>query len=134
MGSKERIIRRLLDAWNRRDLESVAPLLAPGFEWVEWEESLLDASAGQRGARVIQRVTEDLDEGFEGYRAELVEYEDLDDERALLIMAESARGSASGADVSTQFGYVVTVRERKVARVVAYRDPQQARAASRAPS
>ena len=129
MGSNEQLIRRLLEAWNRRDLESVAPLLASDFEWIEWEESLVDAPAGQRGARAIELVTEDIDEGFEGYRADVVEYQDLDSERALVIMAERAQGSASGADVSTRFGYLVTVRDGKVARVVAYRDPDAARAA-----
>ena len=66
MGSNEEVIRRVLDAWNRRDLESIAPLLAPDFEWIEWEESLVDAPAGRRGVRAIEKVTEDIDEGFEG--------------------------------------------------------------------
>ncbi len=129
MAGNEQLIRRMLDAWNQRDLGSIAPLLAPGFEWIEWEGSLVDAAAGRRGVRAVERVTEDLDEGFEGYRADVVEYQDLDDERALVIMAESATGSASGAEVATQFGYVITVRDGQVARVVAYRDPDAARAA-----
>jgi ketosteroid isomerase-like protein len=132
MAGKEQLIRGLVDAWNRRDLDSIAPLVAPDFEWVEWAESPVDAAG--RGAGAVERLTADLDEGFEGYRGEVVEYHDVDDQRALLIIAETARGSTSGAEVSSRFGYVVTVRDGKVARVEAYRNPEAARQAAARPA
>ena len=130
MAGKQEIIQGVLEAWNRRDLEAIGPLLAPDFEWIEWEGSLIDAPAGRRGARAMERVTEDVDEGFEGYTAELVDYQELDDERVLVILEERATGSASGAGVSSQFGYIITVRDGKATRVVAYRDPAEARSAA----
>lgn len=130
MAGNEQLVRRLLDAWNRRDLGAVGSLVTPDFEWAEWEGSLIDAAAGHRGAKAVERVTADVDEGFEAYRAEIVECREVGDERVLVILEESATGSTSGADVSTQFGYVVTVRDGKASRVVAYRDPDEARAAA----
>ena len=128
-STNEQLVRTVLDAWNRRDFESMGPLLTSDFEWVEWEGSLVDAAAGRRGVRAVEGVTDDLDEGFENYRAEIVEYQDAGEGRALVIVEETAEGSASGAGVSTRFGYVVTVRDGKVAHVAAYRDPEAARAA-----
>lgn len=69
-ASNEEVIRAALEAWNRRDLETVAKLLHPDFERVEVEESPAHAGAPRVGKSAVERVTEDLDDGFTGYAAE----------------------------------------------------------------
>jgi ketosteroid isomerase-like protein len=45
----------------------------------------------------------------------------------LAIVREVARGRTSGLEVASTWGYVITVRDGKIALVDAYRDPDQAR-------
>jgi ketosteroid isomerase-like protein len=122
------LVRTLLDAWNRRDMESVAGFLHADFEWVEHD-------AGPHGAPVFTgmsamgEVTAGLEEGWADYRAEVVDVVAVDPERSVAVTRETGRGPASGVSVSTDFGYVVTTREGKIARVEAYRDPRDAFAA-----
>jgi len=44
----------------------------------------------------------------------------------LAIVREVARGRTSGLEVESRWGYVITVRAGRIARVEAYRDPRQA--------
>jgi ketosteroid isomerase-like protein len=46
--------------------------------------------------------------------------------RVLAILREIGRGRASGLEVEGRWGYVVTVRDGKIERVEAYRDPRAA--------
>ncbi len=64
-----------------------------------------------------------------GRRAEIVEIVEVDDERAVAVLRETGRGATSGASFSTEFGYVITIRDGKAARIEVYRDPRDAFAA-----
>jgi ketosteroid isomerase-like protein len=46
--------------------------------------------------------------------------------RVLAILREIGRGRASGLEVDGRWGYVVTLRDGKIERVDAYRDPRDA--------
>jgi ketosteroid isomerase-like protein len=118
----------MLDAWNRRDLEAVAPYLHPDFEWVEHDAGL-EAVPVLKGTSAIEQVTANLEEQLADYRAEVVDVVDVDPEHAVAVTRESGHGATSGASFSTEFGYVLTMREGKVLRVEAYRDPREAFAA-----
>ena len=118
----------MLEAWNRRDLDAIAPYLHPDFEWVEHDAGL-EAVPVLKGTAAIEQVTAGLEESLSDYRAEVVEVLEIDTERAIAVTRESGHGATSGASFSTEFGYVLTLRDGKVARVEAYRDPREAFAA-----
>jgi ketosteroid isomerase-like protein len=118
------VVRSAMEAWNERDLESLARYVDPALEWIEIEEAL--DMGDRRGHKAMEQVTRDLDSAFEDYRLEPQRIEQLDDGRVLAVVRESARGRGSGAEVAARFGYVITLRDGKVARVEAYRDPRAA--------
>ena len=124
MSENADIVRMALEAWNRRDLEEMAKHVHPDLEWIEHHQMIGDAD--YRGPSAIGDVTNVLEEGFEDYRAEVVEVVEIDAQRLVAVLRESGRGVASGASFSTQFGYVVTMRDGKAARIEAYRDPREA--------
>lgn len=82
-----------------------------------------------KGASAIEQVTANLDEELADYRAAVVEVVEVEPERAVAVTRESGHGATSGASFSTEFGYVLTLRDDKVLRVEAYRDPREAFAA-----
>ena len=50
----------------------------------------------------------------------------IGDDRVLAILREVARGRTSGVEVESRWGYVITLRDGRLARVEAYRDPARA--------
>ena len=129
MSETADLVRRALDAWNRRELEAVAELLTPDFEWLEHDEGPTNPGARNTGADAIREVTADLEEGFGEYVAEILEVVEVDAQRAVAVLRETGSGVTSGAPFTTDFGYVVTVRAGKVARVDVFRRPADAFAA-----
>ena len=119
------LVRGMLEAWNRRDLEAVAQHLHPEFEWVEHDAGL-EVVPVRKGASAIEQVTASLEEELANYQAEVVDVVQIEPERAVAVTRESGHGATSGASFSTEFGYVLTLRDGKVARVEAYRDPKDA--------
>jgi ketosteroid isomerase-like protein len=128
VGDDADLVRKVLEAWNRRDMEAIAQHLHPDFEWVE-HDAWLHSVPARSGMSAVSEVTEGLEEGFNDYRAEVVDVVAVDAERVVAITRETGSGIASGAAFSTEFGYVVTVRAGRLARVEAYRDPREAFAA-----
>ena len=53
----------------------------------------------------------------------------LDDDRVVAVVREVARGRASGIEVAGDWGYVMTIRDGRLARVEAYRNAENALAA-----
>ena len=109
-------------------MDAIAQHLHPDFEWVEHDAGL-EAVPVLKGSSAIEQVTADLEEELDNYRAEVVDVVLIDAERAVAVTRESGQGASSGARFSTEFGYVLTIRDGKVARVEAHRDPRDAFAA-----
>jgi ketosteroid isomerase-like protein len=120
------IVRTVFEAWNNADLDSVTDLLSEDIQWRE---------IGGRPERQATSGRENLREGLESlfetwqyYRLEPEEIQDVGD-RVVAVLREVARGRSSGLEVEGRWGYVITVREGRLTRVEAYRDPRDARAA-----
>jgi ketosteroid isomerase-like protein len=123
-GDNAAIVRAAMEAWNERDVRAVERYVHPDFEWIEVEGSV-DMS-DRRGRGAVAEVTRDLEAAFEGYRLDPESIEEVDDRRLLAVVRESARGRESGAPVSTTYGYVLTLRDGRIARIEAYRNPASA--------
>jgi ketosteroid isomerase-like protein len=72
------VIRRLNAAFNAGDLDAFQSLISPDVEFVD-HLPLPDVAQEAHGVDEVTEVLEQWREGFSGFRAEVVEYIDLDD-------------------------------------------------------
>jgi ketosteroid isomerase-like protein len=96
-------------AWNRGDVS--------GFIEQEGREV--------PGRERLERNFVAMLDTWESYRLELEQVHDAG-ERVVVVVRELARGRSSGLELDSLWGYVVTVSDGKLARVEAYRDPEDA--------
>ena len=120
------VVRAVFDAWNRGGLADMAPLLAEDVEWLEVMGRPEAPGVAQRGRSRLESSLESLFDAWEQYRLEPQEVRECGDDRVVAVVREVARGRESKLEVASDWGYLVTVRGRKVTRVEAYRDPAQA--------
>jgi ketosteroid isomerase-like protein len=120
------IVRAVLDAWNEHRLDSVSDLISDDITWLEVEGRLESAGSELRGrGNVLAGMDSEV---WQSYRLEPESVVELKG-RVLAILREIGRGRASGLEVEGRWGYVVTVRDGRIERVEAYRDPLEALAA-----
>ena len=127
--SKENVelVRAAFEVWNDGEVADVAPFVAEGIEWLEVEGRPETAAGAEiRGKGAVQSGLEDLFETWQEYRLEPETIQDAGDGRVFAVLREFARGRASGAEVESRWGYLITVRDGKLTRVEAYRDPERA--------
>jgi ketosteroid isomerase-like protein len=103
--------------------------MAEDLEWLEVEGAPDAKPSERRGREEVMSSLESLFEAWERYRLKPQEIRDAGEDRVLAVVKEIARGRASGIEVASDWGYVMTVRDGRVARVEAYRDPAKALAA-----
>ena len=112
-------------AWNRGDVRGFADHVAEDVTWVEISGRPESDGRELPGRERMRASLESLLEAWESYRLELERVDDLGD-RVLLIVRETGRGRASGVEIESLWGYVVTVTEGLITRVEAYRDAAEA--------
>ena len=128
IGSRERIelVESAFEAWNRGDLDGFAEHVSEDVAWLE-------VSGRPEGGGDTELVGRDrmrnslrsLFDAWESYHLEAERLEDLGD-RVVAIVRETARGRASGVEVDSRWGYVLTVADGQIVRVEAYRDAGRA--------
>jgi ketosteroid isomerase-like protein len=117
------IVRAVLDAWNESRLDSISHLISDDITWLEVEGRLESAGSELKGrGNVLAGMDSEV---WQSYRLEPETVVELKG-RVLAILREIGRGRASGLEVEGRWGYVVTVRDGKIERVEAYRDPRAA--------
>lgn len=123
------IVESIFAAWNNGTLENVLPFIAEDIEWVEVEGRPELEGGDFRGQVRVRSMLESLFDTWEHYRLEPESVRAVGEDRVLAVLREVARGRASGASVESRWGYVMRVRDGKLTRVDAYRDPDKAREA-----
>jgi ketosteroid isomerase-like protein len=127
--SREKVdlVRRAVEAWQRDDLETWLSLMDPAVEYHTAIERGLEGGAsvyrGHDGVREFWtlRRTE-----VEGYVLESQELRDLPRGRVLHLTHIRWRGAASGIELESPLGMVVTVRGGKIVRSVHYLSHEEA--------
>lgn len=112
-GNNVAIARRLIGAFNRRDVDSVRADLHSDVELHEWQEA-----PGARTYRGPEGIRAALDSWFETWAWMQIEIEDLlevGDDRVLVTLHQRAKGSGSGIEVELRSFNVYTFRDGKVA-------------------
>jgi ketosteroid isomerase-like protein len=122
-SGKLAIIRRYVEAFNRRDFDWVVDALDPDVELHEWPEA-----PGARSYRGRDGVRRALDSWFETW--EWMEVEILDiletGERVLVTLDQRARGRASSAEVEVKTFNVYTFGDGKVTRMELFTEREPA--------
>ncbi len=120
------IVRRVADAYNRRDVGAMLDELHPDIEWHPWLQLQLGGEATvYRGHQGVREGVRDGEEAFSEIQAEPSEVRDLG-ERVLAIGHLRARGRESGALTESAIAWIVEFKSGKVIRVREYLDPEEA--------
>ncbi len=118
------MLKRAIDAFNRRDIDSFAPLTTPDFEWFG---ALLGKVEGgnYRGREGMERYFADAADTWEEFRSVADEFRDLDD-RVLALGRLQGRGKGSGITVDASFWMLADFRDGKLSRTRSYLDHGEA--------
>ncbi len=119
--------RRVIDAFNRQDMETVASVLDGGSEW-DWSRSIGRDKAVYRGREAILRFWEEFTGGFEEIRIEIDDVVEEGD-RLLATMLSVMRGRG-GIEVEARNAWLITLRDGKLARLEMFQTKAEALAAA----
>jgi ketosteroid isomerase-like protein len=112
------VVRRFIDAINRRDADDWAAAVAPELEF----QSLFVGIEGRtyRGPESGRRYFGDLADAWDTFHVEIEETVDLGGDRVLASVRYQGRGKASRADTEAHAWGINVVRGGKVVSVQTY--------------
>jgi ketosteroid isomerase-like protein len=114
------IVKRGIDAFNRRDVNVLADLTTPDFEWFPALPGTVEGD-GYRGREGIEAYFDEIRSTWDGLRVCGDGFRDLGD-TVLVLGRTEGRGRASGVQVDAPLGIVFDFRGDKVARARTYLD------------
>jgi ketosteroid isomerase-like protein len=124
------LVRGIIDALNRGDVDRMLVLMHPDFEWRPLEAS--PVARVYRGREQVRRYVEDWLGTFESLRLDLEEPTEVGD-HVVAIVRGHARGRASGVQLDSRFCQVWTVRRGIAVGMVEYATREQGLAVLRSP-
>jgi ketosteroid isomerase-like protein len=116
--------RRVMEALSRGDLAALAALSDPDVEWQSFFAALSEGGIFRGGEGTRQYVGE-LQDAFEFLHAEVEDGLAVGD-IAVLVGRIHYRGKGSGVETATPAGWMFKLRQGKVLRFRAFREPAQA--------
>jgi ketosteroid isomerase-like protein len=117
---------RLVEAWNRRDIEAVMSLFAPDAVW----EGLAPGDERLRGLTAIRGVVEDLLRPYEEVEAEVEELLDLGNGVWFSVAVQKGRLVGASGFVQMRLAFVGLRDGDLIERLAFYADIDEARAAA----
>jgi ketosteroid isomerase-like protein len=118
------LVRRGLEAFNRRDVEAMLDALHPDVELLPLR-AVLEGEA-YRGHEGFRRWWAGMNEDWESFRAEAAEVRPLGRARVLVVARVRAKARASGIDVDAPGAWLCELRDGRVSSIHYYTEPQQA--------
>ena len=120
------LVRSIYAAMERGDFFSSVESADPEIEWViaDGPEPI-----SLKGVSAYMEWWRDFLGAWDGFRIEVDEYRELDDERVLVLMHSGGRGRTSGLKLGQHGGggaAIMHIRAGKVTRVVTYFNRDQA--------
>jgi ketosteroid isomerase-like protein len=119
------LVESAFEAWNRGDIDAFAGHTAEDVAWLEVSGRPEGAPTVRRGRDRMRKSLESLFDAWASYHLEVERIEEVG-ERILAIVREVARGRASGVQIDSRWGYLVSVEDGLIVRIEAYRDAAQA--------
>ena len=122
-----KIARRVIDAFNRRDVDAIFACVNPDVEW--FPAMSVTFGGGLRGHEGIESYVREVNDTWEEYRVVAHDFRDLGEDQVLVLSRVEGRGAGSGGLVNAAMGQIFDFRDGKIARVRTYLDHDQALAA-----
>jgi ketosteroid isomerase-like protein len=118
------VVRQLALAVRRRDLSQLLRLTDPQVEWRSFLSALAEGGL-YRGHEGLRQYLSDLDDAFETFSTDV---DGLLGVGALVVGVGHIqyRGKGSGVETEASVGWVFKLRDGKVLRVRAFREPEKA--------
>jgi ketosteroid isomerase-like protein len=123
MQTSVELVRRIIDALNRGDVDGMLARMHPDFEWTPLESSPI--ARVYRGHEEVRRYVVDWLSTFEGLRLDLENPTEISDHVVAGVHGH-ARGRASGLELDTRFCQVWTLRHGTAVRMEEYATREQA--------
>jgi ketosteroid isomerase-like protein len=120
------LVRRIVDALNRGDLDGMLAQMHPDFEWRPLEASPI--ARVRRGREQVREYVEDWLGTFESVRLELEDPAEVGD-RVVTMVNGRGRGRGSGLELDNRFCQVWTVRHGMAVAMEEHPTREQALAA-----
>jgi uncharacterized protein len=116
-------VKRLIDAFNKRDVDAFAEITTPDFEWT----TSMAAVEGEIfwGREGIETYFGRMEESWDEFLALAGEYRDLGD-RVLWLGRLEGRGRSSGVPVRAPLDILYDLRDAKITRMHSYLDHGEA--------
>jgi ketosteroid isomerase-like protein len=108
MEADAQLVREIIEALNRGDLDAMLARMHPDFEWRPLEAS--PAARVCRGHEQVMEYVEDWLSTFESVRLDLEDATEVAD-RVLTVVHGHGRGRGSGLQIDNRFCQVWTVRD-----------------------
>ena len=108
------IARRGMDALNKRDIDSLAPLVTADFEWFPAMTEIVEGGSF-KGRAGLETYAAEIEETWEEARIVAEEFRDLGDPVLILYRVE-LRGRGSGVPVTASQTAIVDFCDRKISR------------------
>jgi ketosteroid isomerase-like protein len=121
------MVRRAIEAWNRRDVERWLSYAAPEVEWIPAGPAAVERSV-YRGYAETASGFESVWQTWEEFRFEESEVRDLDGS-VLCLGRVKMKGAASHVELDQEFGLHFVLRDGKFATVQAFLTWREAREA-----
>jgi ketosteroid isomerase-like protein len=118
------IVKRVIDAFNRRDVDAIFECVDPDLEWFP-AMPVTFAGGAFRGREGIESYVGEIRDAWEEYRVVGEEIRDLDD-RVLALSRVEALGVRSGGRVDSAMGQIYDFRGGKISRIRTYLDHDEA--------
>jgi ketosteroid isomerase-like protein len=120
------VVREIVDALNRGDVDAMLARMDPDFEWRPLENSPISRAC--RGHEEVRRYVEDWLGTFESVRVELGEPTAVGDHVVVAVRGHG-RGRASGIEIHNRFCQVWTLNGGRAMRMQEYATRAQGLAA-----
>jgi ketosteroid isomerase-like protein len=124
MSEKVEIVKRLMAAVNRRDVETFAGLTTSDLEWFPVFAARVEGDA-YRGREGIETFLGEVDETWEEFLPVPEEYRDLGD-RVLGLGRLKTRGRGSGVPIDSPWAGIYDFRGGEISRIRTYLDHGEA--------
>jgi uncharacterized protein len=111
------LVREIVKALNRGDLDAMLARMDPDFEWRPLEESPISHVA--RGHEQVRAYVEDWLATLESVRLDLEDLTEVD-ARVVAMVHGHGRGRGSGLELGARFCQVWTIREGRALRMEEY--------------
>ena len=117
------VVRRFLEAFNARDVDVLISLSTEDSEWRPFRAQL--EGSVYRGHEGIRQFLGDMDEDWETFRIDALEFRDRD-ERVAVIGRVHARGRGTSVEIESIAGFAHELDQGRIRRITSHSNVEAA--------